>query len=160
MEKIYLVENGDGELMSAYVNFFVKHKNDDKFIHIGDYSRNSEIYAVFEDFVPYEKIVLVTPHILGKAQERIKEKYEATSKAIDSLYEKLDFVEKVTGVSLEAKISEYDEIKELIEDGKDELDCYSAALCRTYIIEDIMSYPDNEVYAGIECYEPTEEDIK
>ncbi len=36
---------------------------------------------------------------------------------------------------------------------------YIAALHRFYAFEDIMSLGDNELYAGIKCYNPTTDDM-
>ena len=54
--------------MSAYANFFVRHGDD--FISLGDFSRNSTIYSLVNDYAPWEKITPLTTEMLSRLIDR------------------------------------------------------------------------------------------
>lgn len=144
--------------MSTYVNFFVKDKNSETFIPLGEYSRNSIYFKIFEGYAPYENVRKIDNSMLNRAKEQCTEEIESVINERNKIDELKRFIS-----SLERPLNEilekYDELIKECDALEEERKSYTAALYRLLTFEDIMSYEDNELYVGIECYEPTIDDI-
>ena len=123
--------------MSQYLNFFARH--DKEFVPIADYSRNTVIYD--EVVTPYEK--LQAGKEFAEAQiENINHKLELIFSANNSLEDKLD----AAGEELE-----------FIESYESDIRDYDRYIKEIRFIANMAL--DNEIFAGIEVGEPTEQDI-
>jgi len=144
--------------MSTYVNFFVKDKNSETFIPLGEYSRNSIYFKIFEGYAPYECVRKIDYSMLNKAKERCTEEIESLINERNKIDELKRFISSLER-PLDEILEKYDELIKECDALEEERKSYTAALYRLLTFEDIMSYADNELYVGIECYEPTVDDI-
>lgn len=144
--------------MSTYVNFFVKDKNSETFIPLGEYSRNSIYFKLFESYAPYENVRKIDNSMLNRAKEQCTEEIESVINERNKIDELKRFIS-----SLERPLNEilekYNELIKECDALEEERKSYTAAIYRLLTFEDINSYEDNELYVGIECYEPTIDDI-
>lgn len=144
--------------MSTYVNFFVKDKNSETFIPLGEFSRNSVYFRMFEDYAPWEKVKIIDSHKLDIAKKQCAEAIEHFINEKDKIAEKKRFVSSLI-LSLDEILAAYNELVDEYDALEEERKSYTAALYKFLTFEDINSYEDNELYVGIECYEPTIDDI-
>ena len=145
--------------MSTYVNFFVKDKNSETFIPLGEYSRNSIYFKIFEGYAPYECVRKIDNSILNKAKEQCAEEIESVIDERNKIDELKRFISSSIKRPLDEILEKYSELVDECDALEEERKSYTAALYRLLTFEDIMSYEDNELYVGIECYEPTVDDI-
>ncbi len=138
--------------MSQYLNFFVRH--DKEFVPIADYSRSTTVYS--EVNAPYGKIRKFDREELRAIAERLRAGKKFAKSQIKAVNYRLKLIAGANN-SLEEKLDVINSELELIDEYKEDiqtLDRYAYEL--DFIAE--MTY-DNEVFAGIEIGEPTEEDI-
>lgn len=138
--------------MSQYLNFFIRH--DKEFIPIAGYSRNTVIYD--EVVAPYGKIKRFGDHDLEIISNRLRADRKFAKAQIENINYKLELIFSANN-SLEDKLSMASEELELIESYENDI-----RDCDRYITE--LSFmanmtDDNEIFAGIEVGEPTEQDI-
>jgi hypothetical protein len=146
-------------IMSTYINFFVKDKNSETFIPLGEYSRNSIYFRMFEAYAPWEKVKKIDNNRLDMAKKECAEAIEHLINEKDKITEKKYFVSKLK-LPLNEILEEYNELVDEYDTLEEERKSYTAALYKLLTFEDVNSYEDNELYVGIECYEPTKEDIE
>lgn len=144
--------------MSTYVNFFVKDKNSETFIPLGEYSRNSIYFKIFEGYAPWEKVTKIDNNKLNTAKEQCAEAIEHFINEKDKIGEKKYFISSLK-LPLDEILEKYNELVDEYDALEEERKSYTAALYKLLTFEDINSYEDNELYVGIECYEPTVDDI-
>ncbi len=138
--------------MSQYLNFFARH--DKEFVPIADYSRNTVIYD--EVVAPYGKLKKFNDHDLETISNRLRADKKFAKAQIENINYKLELIFSANN-SLEDKLSMASEELELIESYENDI-----RDCDRYITE--LSFmanmtDDNEIFAGIEVGEPTEQDI-
>jgi len=152
--------------MSAYVDFFIRNK--DEFIPIADYSRNSMIYSIVNDDVPYEKIRAIATQDISRfiniAAEKIRDYEQRIRKEKECI--KLiatfnnDIEEKLEVIAQrEESIEEYTQSIEECTYAKNFFS-FLTELIEARRWEENRSININEyIYAGIEIERPTAEDI-
>lgn len=152
--------------MSQYVNFFIKVRND--FIPVGSYSRNSDIYQMFRDWAPYEKITslnqsAIESFLAENEREIIKwrnmfESNQRLEKEINSwnnsIEEKFDAIENLreTNSQIEETLEEKIRTKSF-------LHILSSMIEEIRWTNSFEAEPENYIYVGIEIGYPTFEDI-
>ena len=152
--------------MSAYVDFFIRNKDD--VISIADYSRNSMIYSIVNNDVPYEKIRAITTQDISRfinvAAEKIreceqgireeKERIKLVATFNNNIEEKLEVI-----AQREGSIEEYTQSIEECTYAKNFFS-FLTELINARRWEKNSSVNINEyIYAGIEIGWPTVEDI-
>ena len=144
--------------MSTYVNFFVKDKNSETFIPLGEFSRNSIYFKLFEGYAPWETVKKIDNNRLDMAKKECAEEIEHLINEKDKIAEKKYFVSNLK-LPLDEILEKYNELVDEYDALEEERKSYTAALYKLLTFEDINFYEDNELYVGIECYEPTVDDI-
>lgn len=144
--------------MSTYINFFVKDKNSETFIPLGEYSRNSIYFKLFEDYAPWETVTKIDNNRLDITKKQCVEEIEYLIDEKDKIAEKKHFVSNLK-LPLNEILEKYNELVDEYDALEEERKSYTAALYKLLTFEDINSYEDNELYVGMECYEPTIDDI-
>jgi len=152
--------------MSAYVDFFIRNKDD--FISIADYSRNSMIYSIVNNDVPYEKIRAITTQDISRFINVAAEKIEEYNRKIYKGKEQIKFVATFNN-SIEEKLEVIAQYEEGIEEYTQSIEEYNYAKnFFSFLIEliDARRWEKNSsvnineyIYAGIEIGRPTVEDI-
>ena len=150
--------------MSMYVDFFIK--RDNKFIQIADYSRNSQIYKITSDCLPYGKVRALTiqdlEKFIGVVCRDIKE-YKERIEKINMRISNISSFNNSVEDKLEA-INTYEMDKSEWEDDIEEL---QFAKNFFMFLEDLIESgiygeenkeinSDKYLYAGIEVGEPVE----
>lgn len=155
--------------MSAYIQFYVKSKNND-FCPIGIYCRSSYIYQTFIRCtdVPWEAITPINRAIINRAYDDIELGIKEHELSLKSSNEDKELICKMAGITLEERLDKIAMINELNEEIKD--DIAELERCRGFLrsLEDILytvEYEDNYdinnyLYVGLEIDHPTIEDIK
>ena len=157
--------------MSAYIQFFVRHN--DTFLPIGTFSRNSNIYSEFDEYIPWEHLRGLDENLLRKVRENVKEDMERVEHNISEMKEDIDHVMECNN-SLDEKMERISLMREWIKECEDDLESlrftdYFIAFLFGIIEEaehtkyyDSMDTidPGAYVYAGIEVsVSPTVENI-
>lgn len=147
--------------MSQYINFFVR-SPDNKFLPIGSFSRNHEIYQVFSNYVTFERIVAVGSETLRLCENDIEESILRLKSYIQNIDQQISDIGDWNN-TIEEKISTIDDLYARKGDIEDELRKAKYAQNFVMFIRGIIEdKPDNVpfyVYAGIECAFPTIEDV-
>ena len=150
--------------MSMYVSFMIK--VGDKFIRIADYSRNSQIYKIASDCLPYEKVRALNIHdleIFANAARSTANKCKEQIEKINNLIKDISSFNNSVDEKLRA-IAEYEGDKR---DWEDDLDEINFAIDFFMFLErmiESVTYGENSksidadkyLYAGIEVGEPVE----
>lgn len=147
--------------MSAYVNFFIR--NNDNFIPLGSYHKNSDFYTIISDRVniPWENITNITydtlidwnlsaDHTISyfeKAINRVEKMFElSNSFTLDDAYEYAGSIE-----DYEESIEDIKGLKSIFDFMRNILDEYK--YCNdNYNVDEIL-------YVGMEIGNPTVDDI-
>jgi len=141
--------------MSSYLYFYIR--SDDKFIPVGEYSRNHCIYQVM-DTALFEKLVKVQRFDITSACKSITESVTSFKEQISNLREYNEEIAKMNGDVSErvALIKEHNAQRAGFEEQIDDLN-YALGILGVYL----SMLDDNvKLYMGIECYPPTVDDIK
>lgn len=144
--------------MSEYINFFVRKKESNDFINIGNFCRSSEIFKIF-NFAPYEKIMEISGLHLKNAIAELNDDIKAEKEQIKKHKMALKFVEKTNAVSFEEKIENVEYYRDMIKDSKDEIKSYKYFKDYISFLDIILEDSNNHIYVGKEISDPTEEDI-
>lgn len=152
--------------MSAYVDFFIRNKDD--FIPIADYSRNSMIYSIVNNDVPYEKIRAITTQDINKFINVASEKIRECEQGIRKEKERIKLVATFDN-SIEEKLEVIAQYEEGIEEYTQSIEeCTYAKNFFSFLTEliNVRRWEENSsvnineyIYAGIEIGRPTVEDI-
>ena len=158
--------------MSSYMNFFIR--SDDKFLHLSDFSRNSEIYQRLYNNVPYEKLRALTYNELDSIEDAIIEDKRKYADLISEYKKEIELIATFNN-SAEEKLEAINSTESMIKDIEESISELNFAqgwfnsLCR--ILDSARDYTDENnnllvdadkyIYAGVEtpCV-PTLEDIK
>lgn len=138
--------------MSQYLNFFARH--DKEFVPIADYSRNTVIYD--EVVAPYEKLKKFNEQELDAIIDRLQAGKEFAEAQIENINHKLELIFSANN-SLEDKLDAAGEELEFIESYESDIRDYDRYIKEIRFIANMAL--DNEIFAGIEVGEPTEQDI-
>lgn len=138
--------------MSQYINFFVRHKDNAFYVPIGSYSRNSIIYTIFAEDVPYEELFSLS---IADIDECIAEAKQTIDNYKSRIRTKERLIENIlqSNNDLEEKIESINGIYEEIESIKEEIEYYSSTISFCNFLINII-YEDTEVYCGIEVADP------
>lgn len=145
--------------MSSYLNFFIRSKNGE-FTQIASYSRNHYIYDAYG--APYEKIALVTLDHIQRTLDDLINRKEMLEENINLANQMIKYICSFpieSSTSLESKMSAINEQQSLINDYKDDIKSVEWARYELNFIYNMISMNDCSIYAGIEIFNPTEEDI-
>ena len=152
--------------MSAYVDFFIRNKDD--FIPIADYSRNSIIYSIIRDDIPYEKIRAITAQDISEFINVAAGKIRDYEQGIRKEKECIKLIATFDN-NVEEKLEVIAQREEGIEEYTQSIEeCTYAKNFFSFLIEliDARRWEENSsinineyIYAGIEIGRPTVEDI-
>lgn len=158
--------------MSSYINFFIR--IDDKFLHLSDFSRSSEIYQRLYNNVPYEKLRALTYNELDSIEDAIIEDKRKYADLISEYKKEIELIATFNN-SAEEKLEAIDSTAAMIKDIEESISELNFAqgwfnsLCR--ILDSARDYTDEDnnllvdadkyIYAGVEtpCV-PTLKDVK
>lgn len=144
--------------MSAYIEFYLKRKDDEKFTCIGAFSRNNDLYEALNVYVPYENITRLTDNIYAAGKENLQDRIDEYKNAIKGYKKKYKIL---------AKSGNFEEFEKYVEDSerwikeaKEELKWAKWALERLEFIKELEEFAnDAEIYVGVEAGDPTIDDI-
>lgn len=144
--------------MSAYIEFYLKRKDDEKFTCIGAFSRNHDLYEALNVYVPYENITRLTDNIYAAGKENLQDRIDEYKNAIKGYKKKYKIL---------AKSGNFEEFEKYVEDSerwikeaKEELKWAKWALGRLEFIKELEEFAnDAEIYVGVEAGDPTIDDI-
>lgn len=139
--------------MSQYLDFFARHDNGD-FIPIANYSRSTKVYE--EVNAPYGRIRKLNKQELNDVAARLRAGKKFAKSQIEATNRKLELISSANN-SLEEKSDAINFGLEIIEEYKEDIQTLERFAIEIDFIAE-MTY-DNEVYAGIEISNPTEQDI-
>lgn len=152
--------------MSSYVNFYLK--KDNVFCPLASFSRLTKYYQKFSPYLPYEKCAAITKDLLSSIKNEVILDTLMCNASIKEA-EKMNEFLKNSNDPLESKVTFFLENNRSIrgeEMEKTDLENLSHFIDFLLIIideaEDYHGYsinPEGYIYGGIECYDPTEEDI-
>ncbi len=152
--------------MSAYIEFFIKGK--DRFYPIASYCRNSEVYRVMSEGAPWEKVRALSVERLNTYRSFMLEDVMKEEKRINEQEHELQLIPTFNN-SIEEKIDAIDSVKELIADKKEDIKAAKYVINFIDFLIDIINEvkygehedldPNSYLYYGIECWEPTVNDI-
>lgn len=150
--------------MSSYVNFFLK--KDNVFCPIASFSRSTQYYRKFSPYLPYGKCMAITRELLTSIKNEVIFDIHLSDMHIKEL-EKMNEFLKGSNDPLESKVVFFLENNQSIrEEEMEKTDIENLShfidflLIIIYEAEDYHDINFEEyIYAGIECYSPTEEDI-
>ena len=158
--------------MSSYINFFIR--IDDKFLHLSDFSRSSEIYQRLYNNVPYEKLRALTYNELDSIEDAIIEDKRKYADLISEYKKEIELIATFNN-SAEEKLEAINSTESMMKDIEESISELNFAqgwfnsLCsiidsaRDYTDEDnnLLVDADKYIYAGVEtpCV-PTLKDVK
>lgn len=149
--------------MSSYVHFFVR--KDDVFCPIGTFSRGSGYYQAFCHYLPYEKCRAIPSDLLVTIRGEIKNGIKENERYIKNLEESKKEVNSFNN-SIEEKIEVISDLLNSIEEVEFEIEELKVVYAFTRFLDNVMEEAiytdisaDKYVYAGIECPEPTVDDL-
>lgn len=149
--------------MSAYKYFFIK-SNNNEFIQIGEFCRNTEVYRYCS--APYEKVKPLTIDNLNQIICDIEQGIECVKRGIQADKDERELVVKMNN-SLDEKMETLREIERSINENTNYLDDLKWACNYFAFLINIIDYAkfnnnydiDNYIYVGEEIPEPTVDDI-
>lgn len=150
--------------MSMYVNFFIK--RDNKFIRIADYSRNSQIYKITSDCLPYGKARALTIFDLENFSNTVREDIIECKKRIEKINTCINNISNFNN-SIEDKLEAIHTYEMDKSDWEDDIEELQFAKNFFMFLEDLIEsgiYGEENkemnsnkyLYAGIEVGEPVE----
>lgn len=132
--------------MSQYLHIFVKH--DHTYTPLLCVSRNTCIYRLFQDSVPYEKITMITPTQVSDAAEFALTRYNELDRLDAAATEWMAKVGTWDN-TVEEKMEYIHQIQQDMDEREIEKDEWLAAYYYLTFLSEIEDY----LYAGIECGE-------
>jgi hypothetical protein len=144
--------------MSAYIEFFLKRKDDEKFTCIGAFSRSHNLYEALNSYVPYENITRLTDNIYSCGKENLQNKIDEYKHTIKGYKKKYKILAK--GGNFEEFEKYIEDSERWIDEAKEELKWAKWALERLEFIKELEEIDgDAEIYVGVEVGKPTVDDI-
>ena len=145
--------------MSCYVNFFIRSPKDE-FLSLGSFSRNTAEYDCADKCaLPYEKIKLLTTSSIKSMRQIAQDIVSDLRESIQKCRDEILFIKDMDG-SVNEKLENIRELKNEIDDLSEDERRYSQAhgYFDSLIVID-CEHENSVIYAGIECGEPTVDDI-
>ena len=150
--------------MSMYIDFFIR--CDNKFIRIADYSRNSQIYKITSDCLPYGKVRALTIFDLEKFSNIVHEDIIECKKHIEKINTYISNISNFNN-SIEDKLEAINTYEMDKSDWEDDIEELQFAKNFFMFLEDLIESgiygeenkeinSDKYLYAGIEVGEPVE----
>lgn len=152
--------------MSMYISFYIREK--DTFIPIGSYSRSNAIFQIMRAEVPFERISAITKDDIFRCSFEV----EKTIKEYKGRIEEEENLKKEIATynnSVSEKREEIEEINRYIDDIKEEIADLTHASYYLYFLQEIIEEIEygeqgeedikKRIYAGIEVFKPTIEDV-
>lgn len=150
--------------MSMYIDFFIR--RDNKFIRIADYSRNSQIYKITSDCLPYGKVRALTIFDLEKFSNIVHEDIIECKKHIEKINTCISNISNFNN-SIEDKLEAINTYEMDKSDWEDDIEELQFAKNFFMFLEDLIEsgiYGEENkemnsnkyLYAGIEVGEPVE----
>ena len=144
--------------MSAYIEFYLKRKDDEKFTCIGAFSRNHDLYEALNVYVPYENITRLTDSIYAAGKENLQNRIDEYKNTIKGYKKKYKILAK--GGNFEEFEKYVEDSERWIKEAKEELKWAKWALERLEFIKELEEFAnDAEIYVGVEAGNPTIDDI-
>ena len=144
--------------MSQYANFYA-HKYG-VFISLGSFHAGSIQYDTVHGFAPWEKLNVCSEQLIKEFLNNIKEEKTSIKERINQFTDMIYSVERANN-PLEEKIDTIDSLYESLAEEKELLNEAAEGEAFFNFLSEIL-YDGNdtvEVLVGIECYNPTEEDV-
>lgn len=144
--------------MSAYIEFFLKRKDDEKFTCIGTFSRSNDLYEALNAYVPYENITRLTDNIYSYGKENLQNRIDEYKHTIKSYKKKYKILAK--GGDFEGFEKYVEDSEGWINEAKEDLKWAKWALKKLEFIKELEEFDDDaEIYVGVEVGNPTIDDI-
>lgn len=144
--------------MSAYIEFYLKRKDDEKFTCIGAFSRSDDLYEALNAYVPYENITRLTDNIYSYGKENLQNRIDDYKNTIKGYKRKYKILAKAGNG--EEFVRYVGNSEGWIKEVKEELKRTKWALKRLEFIKELKEFDDNtEIYVGVEAGNPTVDDI-
>lgn len=137
--------------MSSYVNFFVRRKDTGAIVSIADYGRSSMMYLHFGAILPYGKARVLDARDFTDVKLQMENFIASMNKYIKSVHEYMDTIKPGdTAATYETYSEDITSQLKLISESKESIDELKRALIEVDFLQDIMSYQEVDVLAGIE----------
>jgi len=142
--------------VSSYIDFFIRSKSND-LCPIGDFSRNSVIYSLFEVLVPFGEAEPISKQTVFDAQKELENRKEAEEILLKENEELLNKISTFNN-SVEEKISAIYDQQDVINEIKETITEYNYTNNYLQTLLDIIDTQpveneDKYIYAGIEVPE-------
>lgn len=137
--------------MSSYVNFFVRRRDTGAVVSIADYGRSSMMYTHFSAILPYGKARALDARDFADVKMQMENFIAHINEYIKSVHEYIDTVKPGdTAATYETYSEDIASQLKLISESKESIDELKRALIEVEFIQDMISYKEVDVLAGIE----------
>lgn len=151
--------------MSEYVDFYIR-SHGDEFIPLQSFCKVTPIYGTLTSVLPYGKIKAVNLSLLIQIKQRLESQAKHIKGEIELQKETIDFIKNTSGL-LADKLAARNDALEIIEEYDDELDAVNSGINFVGVFVDLLTQlnyygeydKDKFLYAGIECGDPSIENI-
>ena len=151
--------------MSEYVDFYIR-SHGDEFIPLQSFCRVTPIYGTLASVLPYGKIKAVNLFLLTQAKQNLESQAKHIKGAIELQKETIDFIKNTNDLLADKLDARYDALR-TIEEYDDELDIVKSNINFVEVFVDLLTQlsfygdydKDKFLYAGIECGDPSIENI-
>ena len=156
--------------MSAYISFFIKGK-DDNFYPIATYSRSTYVYKAFSDwgYAPWEKITPLNRTKLLNVRMSLNKFFSDYTLSLTEYEERIAQIVQMTNNSVDEKLEAIENEQSSIKEINEIIDEIRRALTFISFLEEILDCaaygedeklnPETYLYAGVEVWGPTTNDI-
>lgn len=137
--------------MSSYVNFYVRRRDTRAIVPIADYGRSSMMYTHFSAILPYGKARVLDARDFIEIKLQMENFIASINKYIKSAHEYISTVKPGdTAATYETYSEDIASQLKLISESKESIDELKRALIEVDFLQDMMSYKEVDVLAGIE----------
>ena len=142
--------------MSCYIYFFVR-KND-TFVLLDSFSRNSIVFQEFES-APWEKVSKLNLNLIEQAQNSFCGEIKELKNEIKKNKGVIKDILKA-GIGQAGNEEYVYGLQKDIDEYKANIALYKRAVYFMSFVKNIAEFDGNEIYYGMECYDPTLEDVE
>ena len=151
--------------MSEYINFYIR-SHGDEFIPLQDFCRVTPIYGILASFLPYGKIKAIDHFSLKQIKQRLESQAKYIKREIELQKDTLNFIKYASDLLVD-KLAPRNDVLRTIEEYDDELDIVNSNINFVEVFVDLLTRlnynsgydKDKFLYAGIECGDPSIENI-
>ncbi len=131
--------------MSAYVSFYLKHK-DSAYLPLSHWSRSSAVFSAFQPDIPYEGCVEVDNAFLDRARAELKERLDRFESMRQDSLNTIEFLKSLEA-PLDEKMERYHEEQQYLADTDDDIKETKAATLYISFLREILE--SNDEYSDI-----------